>query len=132
MKPTVLKHKIKIMNPTYASNEDFGGQILKQVSEWEEIWPLFAAYRDLSGREYFEAKKTNSELTGEFKVRYRADLTGLKATPYKIVWGERIFNITAVRDIDGDKMWLYINVEEIIDPSKDVAAEPDTERSSGV
>lgn len=102
-----LRCKITILEPTYDDNA--GDQRLKPIEEWNIVATVWAAYRDLSGREFFAARQVQAELTGEFKIRYRKDIK----PHYKIKWGERIFEIAAPpRDIDGKRQWLYINVVE--------------------
>ena len=110
MTPGDLKERIEIREPTYADG-DYGDPVLKPPSEWSTVATVWAAYRDLSGREFFAARQTNAELTGEFKIRYR---TGIKSS-HKIIWGERVFDIDGPpRDIDGKRQWLYINVKEVV------------------
>ncbi len=108
MTPGDLKERIEIREPTYTDG-DYGDPVLKPPNEWNTVATVWAAYRDLSGREFFAARQVQAELTGEFKIRYRKDIK----PHYKIKWGERIFEIAAPpRDIDGKRQWLYINVTE--------------------
>ena len=108
---SALRHKIKIAEPTYGSG-NYGDPVLKPPEEWNTVATVWAAYRDLSGREFFAARQTNAELTGEFKIRYR---TGIKSS-HKIIWGERVFDLDGPpRDIDGKRQWLYINVKEVVE-----------------
>lgn len=105
---TSLKHRIQIMEPTYSDGE-YGGPVLNPPEEWTLKAAARAQYRDLSGREFFAARQMNAELSGEFKIRYRTDIK----PSYKVVWGKRIFDIAGPpRDIEGKKIWLWINVEE--------------------
>jgi SPP1 family predicted phage head-tail adaptor len=108
LNPTALKNKILIMEPTYSEGSS-GDPILNDQSQWTPVATVWAAYRDLSGNEFFSSQQANSKLTGEFKIRYRP---GLK-TSYLAVWAEQVYNITAIRDIDGQKQWLYLNVEVV-------------------
>jgi SPP1 family predicted phage head-tail adaptor len=108
--PTALKYKIKIVNPTYYDDDEHSSADLKPPDQWEEIAAPLAAYRDLSGNEFFASRQLDSKLTGEFKIRYRPDI---KAS-YKIIWGQRVFDIAGPpRDITGKRLWLFINVEEL-------------------
>lgn len=110
MRPGDLKERIKICEPTYSTG-DYGDDVLNPPEDWNVIATIWAAYRDLSGREFFAARQTNTEITGEFKIRYRADIK----PSYKIVWGNRVLDIVSPRDIDGKKQWLYINVKEVVE-----------------
>jgi len=108
---SALRYRIKIAEPTYGPG-DYGDLVLKPPEEWNIVATVWAAYRDLSGREFFAARQTNAELTGEFKIRYRA---GIKSS-HKIIWGERVFDLDGPpRDIDGKRQWLYINVKEVVE-----------------
>jgi len=108
---SALRYRIKIAEPTYGPG-DYGDLVLKPPEEWNIVATVWAAYRDLSGREFFAARQTNAELTGEFKIRYR---TGIKSS-HKIIWGERVFDLDGPpRDIDGKRQWLYINVKEVVE-----------------
>jgi SPP1 family predicted phage head-tail adaptor len=104
-----VRNKISIIEPVYYNDDEHSQSDLKPIEEWPIILSALASYRDLSGDEFFSSQKENSRLTGEFKIRYRPDI---KAS-YKVVWGNRVFDIKAARDIEGTRMWLYINVEEI-------------------
>jgi SPP1 family predicted phage head-tail adaptor len=109
MNPGDLKERIKIMEPTYTDSE-YGGQELNQPEQWNEVTTVWAAYRDLSGNEFFSSRQTNPKLTGEFKIRYRGDIK----PHYKIIFGARIFDIAGPpRDVTGRTEWLYINAEEV-------------------
>jgi len=110
MRPGDLKERIKICEPTYSTG-DYGDNVLNPSKDWNVIATIWAAYRDLSGREFFAARQTNTEITGEFKIRYRADIK----PSYKIIWGNRVLDIISPRDIDGKKQWLYINVKEVVE-----------------
>jgi len=110
MRPGDLKERIKICEPTYSTG-DYGDDVLNPPEEWNTVATVWAAYRDLSGREFFAARQTNTEITGEFKIRYRADIK----PSYKIIWGNRVLDIVSPRDIDGKRQWLYINVKEVVE-----------------
>jgi SPP1 family predicted phage head-tail adaptor len=106
---TALKHKIKIMEQT-SSDGEYGTALNEDPEDWMLIATVRAQYRDLSGNEFFSSRQVNPKLTGEFKVRYREDIL----SKYKIVWGDRIFDIAGPpRDITGKRLWLFINVEEL-------------------
>lgn len=46
--------------------DDFGNPI----EEWETFRKAWAKFEDLSGREYWDAKQVQSEVTGKIKTRY--------------------------------------------------------------
>lgn len=84
MNPGRLRHRITFLHPVKEKNE-VGDTVLAE-RPWKTVW---ASVEPLRGREYFEARKIQSEATHKITIRY---LTGI--TPdMKIDFKNRIFEI---------------------------------------
>lgn len=42
---------------------------------WADFATVWAGKRDLKGREFFDAQKENAEISTEFRLRWRSDVT---------------------------------------------------------
>ena len=78
------------------------------VEVWNTLAVVWAQWRPLKGQEKFSARQTHPELSGEFRLRYRAD-TNPKD---RITMQGRIFDIESVVDIDDRHRELVCAVEE--------------------
>lgn len=84
MNPGKLRHRITFLRKVKEKNE-VGDTVLVE-RPWKTVW---ASVEPLKGREYFEARKIQSEATHKIIIRY---LTGV--TPdMKIEFKGRIFDI---------------------------------------
>jgi SPP1 family predicted phage head-tail adaptor len=49
----------------------------QQIEAWSDVATVWAAKRDLRGREYFAAQAENADVSTVFDIRYRAGVTVL-------------------------------------------------------
>lgn len=85
-------------------DDGYGG---KQV-EWADRFNAWAYIEPLSGREYFDAMQTQTEISHRVIVRYRNDIT----PDMRIKYGDRILEIEAVIDIGNQHRFLEILCRE--------------------
>ncbi len=65
---------------------------------YERDFPVWGSVETLSGKEYWEAQKANSETEGRIKIRRK---TGKDVKPTHIIkLGDRTFEIIAVMQVD--------------------------------
>jgi len=85
-----LRHRVQIEadTPTRASD---GGD----VEAWSTVATVWAGIEPLSGREYFTAQQTQSQVTHKITVRYFRGLTAA----HRIKYGSRTFQIEGVRNM---------------------------------
>lgn len=91
-----MRHRVTLKEPT--ETRDAYGEPVKTWTTMTngQIW---AEKRDLSGNELVRAQQVNSEITTEFRIRYRADLNGTIA----VVLGDVYYHVHAVTDPEGRK-----------------------------
>ncbi len=98
-----LRHRVILES---MNKVDDGGGGLSVV--WEEVAPLWVAIKPLSGRERLGAGQYASRLTHEIILRYRT----LALPEMRFRKGGRIFEITAVINVDEKNRWLRALCEE--------------------
>lgn len=82
-----LNRRIQIQQPSSAQDE-YG----HPLGEWETVSTVWAEIKDASGREYFAAQASQSEVQTKITIRKRA---GVKPE-MRVVYGEDIYEIKAV------------------------------------
>lgn len=79
-----------------------------EVEEWTDFKTVWASVNNLFGKEYWEAKTIQAEKTIEFKIRYSKDLKDLNTKKYRIMWDNRIFDITFIDNVKYQNNFLKI------------------------
>lgn len=105
MRSGSLRHKIDIKTYTEIKNEY--GEIIKT---WVSFAVSYASVTPVSGKEYFESKKTNASITHKIKIRFINGITPLM----KIFYDGREFEIDSVLNIREENKELLIMATEII------------------
>lgn len=103
MKAGKLRHRITIQNPVETTND-----VGDVTTTWEDFATVWAEIIPLSGREYWESKQVNSEVTGKIRIRYLAGVT----PKMRAKFGDRIFNIEAVINPEEKNIELVLLVSE--------------------
>ncbi|SHK48897.1 phage head closure protein [Paramaledivibacter caminithermalis] len=71
---------------------------------WQDKYTVWANIKPLRGREYFEMKKVQSEITHKITIRFRNDIN----TSNRIKYKGQIFYIKSIIDIDNRHRFLEI------------------------
>lgn len=87
-----LRHRIIIEQGTPSQN-DFGEETLA----WSTLATVWAKKEDLSGNELFHAQQVNAEVTTQFQIRHRGDVTA----KMRINLGGTFYNVLSPQDPDG-------------------------------
>ena len=98
-----LRHRIKFQIYSVRVNENGF-----EVEGWSDLKTVWASINNLFGREYWDAKTIQAERTVEFKVRYSKDLKDLDTKKHRIIWGNRIFDITFIDNVKYQNKFLKI------------------------
>ena len=85
-----LRHQIVVETPTETA-DTMGGI----TTTWATFKTIRAAVMPLRGREYLEARQTQTAVSHRIRIRYLEDLT----TKMRIKWGTRYFDIESVLNI---------------------------------
>ncbi|WP_019850630.1 phage head closure protein [Desulfitobacterium sp. PCE1] len=83
---------------------------LPEDERYQDHLKVWAAVYPLRGNEFWSAKTTYNQNTVKFICRYTA---GINAD-MRIKYGDRIFNIIGVIDVDDRHKWLQIMAVEVV------------------
>lgn len=98
-------HQVYLQAP--AKTFDSEGQ---EVITWTTVGTVWAEILPLTGREYFQAKAANSELTHEIHIRYRRNLK----TIWRVLYGTRALEILSVADVEEKHEELELLCKEVV------------------
>lgn len=107
MNPGELRHRITIKKLKKIKVNGFDDV------KWEDYKTVWAGVNNLFGKEYWEAKAIQSENTIEFVIRFSKDVGILNSKEYRIVFNNKIYNITFVDNIKYQNKWLKIKAVEV-------------------
>ncbi|MGB9780623.1 phage head closure protein [Caldanaerobacter sp.] len=100
-----LRHRITIQQPVESSNTF--GEVEKT---WQDVATVWASIEPLRGREYFNSQQINAEVTTQIRIRYRP---GIKPK-MRVVYGERIFDIQSVIDVEERHKEIHLMCKEVV------------------
>lgn len=99
-----LRHRLRLEAPSYMADEGGGATVT-----WNPVATLWAEVIPLSGREELRADGLQTVAKFEVRTRYRAGIS----PEMRFVFGGRVLEIQAVRDIEGRRRWLSCLCEEL-------------------
>jgi SPP1 family predicted phage head-tail adaptor len=99
----MIKKKIEIQREMLISDGGGGHE-----REWYTIAAPVARIKPLSGNESLVAMKLEARVSHEITMRYRRDFTAQD----RIKFGERVFNVRSVIDVEEAHAWTVAMVEE--------------------
>lgn len=105
------RHRVTIQKQT-EGQDDFGGNF----PTWTDHKEVFAAINPMNGKEYWEAKKENSEIEGDMLIRYLAcpDLQAEDRILFKTSTKDKTFQIISLKDIDEKTKEWHIFYKEVV------------------
>ncbi len=103
MRTGALRHRVILESATTTSDGGGGSLIV-----WEQVAPLWAAIKPLTGRELLSAGQFSSTLTHQITLRYIPQVL----PEMRFRKGNRIFQIKAVLDVEEKRRWLRVLCEE--------------------
>lgn len=107
--PGKMRYRITFQRFTGALG-DFGDPLLADDDNWEDEVTLWAAIDPLSGREFYAAEQSQSEVSHKIRCRYRGGLT----TAMRIKYGSRKFKIISIIDWEERHESLLILCKELV------------------
>jgi len=105
MEAGALRHRIAIQENT--STENSRGE---KVPGWTTYYQCWASVADLSGREFFEANQSQSQISTEIRMRYKSGIT----PQMRVVFGSRAFEIVSVANPMGRNKELVLLCTEMV------------------
>lgn len=108
MKRKIKDKKITIMRSIEVEDEDGFGTMQKFIplKGGENIW---AYYRHISGKEFFQAAKLNTKSECIFEINWRKDIN----TSMRIKYRDELYEICQIDDFEGYKKDLKIYAYKI-------------------
>lgn len=100
-----LRHRVTLQE-LVKTDDGYGGI----VETWQDVATVWAAIEPLRGNERYTAQQVQSELSHKVTIRYRA---GIKPQ-MRILYGNRVFDIEAVIDVDERHRWLELLCSEVV------------------
>jgi SPP1 family predicted phage head-tail adaptor len=80
------------------------------IETWTDFATVWASIITTGGREFYAAQKLNAETSAVFKIRYNPMVN----PRMRISWGNRIFEIISVNDVDARHEELQISAKEVV------------------
>jgi SPP1 family predicted phage head-tail adaptor len=106
LKAGELNKKITFQRATYTYDSRN-----EKIPTWtDEPTSTHAAIITTGGREFYAAQKLNAETSAVIKIRYRSDLN----TAMRIKYGNRIFHIISINDVDAKHIEMQIACKEVV------------------
>jgi len=105
MRAGELRHRVTFKEKSVTRN-DFN----EEVITWTEVATVWASVEDLSGREFYEARRAGAQVTTRIRMRYRSDI----APEMQATWDGHTYDIEAVTDPTGRKRELVVHVTEVL------------------
>lgn len=103
--------KITILELRTEKDEDmFCQRIYDPIKGLENIW---AYYRHLSGKEFFEAHANNSKVEAIFIVNWKEKLVTTNPIAMRVLYNNEQYDITQIDDFEGKKSDIKIYAYKI-------------------
>lgn len=107
--PGKMRHRITFQRFT-GSLDDFGDPLQADDSRWADVATVWAAIDPISGREFYAAEQSQSEVSHKVRCRYRSGLD----TAMRIRFGKRKFGIISIIDWEERHESLLIMCKELV------------------
>lgn len=91
------------------SEDENGNHKLK----WNDFFSCFAYVNNLSGSEYYEAAKTDTQNEIYFIVRYCSELKNIDCEHYRIIFEDVPYNITFVDNVMYQNRTLKLRASKV-------------------
>ena len=107
--PGKMRHRITFQRFSGALDE-FGDPLKSDDDNWVDVATTWAAIDPISGREFYAAEQSQSEVSHKIRCRYR---TGLD-TAMRITYGKRRFKIISLIDWEERHESLLLMCKEVL------------------
>lgn len=107
--PGKMRHRITFQKFS-GERDSFGDPLQGDDAYWGDVATVWAAIDPISGREFYAAEQSQSEVSHKIRCRYRAGLD----TAMRIVYGKRKFKIISLIDWEERHESLLIMCKELV------------------
>lgn len=104
-----LRHRVTFQR-FGGTQDDFGDPLQADDANWTNVATMWAAINPISGREFYAAEQSQSEVSHKISCRYRAGLD----TAMRIACGARRFRIISIIDWEERHESLLIMCKELV------------------
>lgn len=104
-----LRHRITFQKMSDETTNE-NGFTLSDDEMWDDYITVWSAVYPLKGSEFWSAMAVHGENTVKFICRYNSSIN----STLRIIYNERIFDITGVIDVDERHKWLQIYASEVV------------------
>ena len=94
-----LRHRIILQKPVIIKDN-----IGQELEEWQDVATVWASVEPLSGKEYFNAQQTNSEVSTKITIRYLSGIT----SQMRVTFQKHIYNILSVINFEERNIYLQL------------------------
>jgi SPP1 family predicted phage head-tail adaptor len=99
-----LRHRVTIESST-VTRDEYGGEVIT----WAEVFTTWAAVEPLSGREFLDGRRQESEINTRIRLRYRSGLVpGMRVT-----WGAHVYDIESVIERESRRREIWLMCQEL-------------------
>lgn len=107
--PGKMRHRVTFQK--YNGNlDDYGDPQQADDAAWEDVATVWAAIDPISGREFYAAEQSQSEVSHKVRCRYRAGLN----TAMRLLCGSRKFLIVSIIDWEERHESLLVMCKELV------------------
>ena len=104
-----MRHRITFQ--AFGGKQDSTGDPLQEDDDnWADVATVWASIDPISGREFYAAEQSQSEVSHKVRCRYRSGLT----TAMRIKYGQRKFDIISIIDWEERHESLLIMCKELV------------------
>lgn len=101
-----LRHRVTLQRLEQQRNA-----LGEALDTWVPLASVWAEVRDLSGREWYEARQLpEGDVSTTIIIRHRSDVR----RTMRVIFGARVFDIVAVLDKDGRGRMLQLMCREVV------------------
>lgn len=105
-----LRHRITLQKPVIIRDS-----IGQELEEWQDVATVWASVEPLSGKEYFNAKQTNSEVSTKITIRYLESITPFM----RLFFQKHTYNILSVINFEERNIYLQLLCSEKVGETDD-------------
>lgn len=105
-----LRHRISFQRFT-GEQDAFGDPLTGEEENWEDVVTVWASIDPISGREFYAAEQSQSEVTHKIRCRYYPGLS----PAMRIAFGKRRFRIVSIIDWEERHESYLIMAKEVVD-----------------
>ncbi|MBN1807188.1 MAG: phage head closure protein [Sedimentisphaerales bacterium] len=99
-----MRHRVELQQ--FAESQDGYGEMVREYTTYATVW---AEIKPLQGKELEHAQQISAETDFQIRIRYNPAV----ASEHRVVFGNRVFEITAVKNTEERNEELVLMCKEI-------------------